>query len=101
MKESISYVDPNTGKEHILGPEKTVYYAIHYDGTGKAKYGEIIRLADNFVLEKVYPDGTYVEFTPPPLTEQQKERTFIDKYDPKKVKEKIMEEGKERGKENR
>ena len=92
-----SYVYPNAGKEHILGPEKTVYYAVYYDGSGKAKYGEIIRLADNFVLEKVYPDGTFIEFTPPPLTEQQK-KTFIDKYDPKKVKEKIMEQEKKEAK---
>lgn len=92
-----SYVYPNAGKEHILGPEKTVYYAVYYDGSGKAKYGEIIRLADNFVLEKVYPDGTFIEFTPPPLTEQQK-KTFIDKYDPEKVKEKMMEQEKEKAK---
>ena len=89
-----SYVYPYAGQEHVLGPEKTVYYAIHYDGSGRVKYGEIIRLADDFVLEKVYPDGTFEEFTPPPLTEKQK-KNFINKYDPEKVKEKILEREKE------
>jgi len=83
------------GREHILGPEKTVYYAIYYGEDGKVEYGEIIRQADDFVLERVYPDGTYVEFTPPQLTEKQKQ-DFIDKYDPDKVKERILEEQKER-----
>jgi len=96
-KGYVSYEYPYMGREHILGPEKTVYYAIYYGEDGKAEYGEIIRQADDFVLERVYPDGTYVEFTPPPLTEKQKQ-DFIDKYDPEKVKERILEEQKEREK---
>ena len=95
LKEFVSYEYPHMGREHILGPEKTVYYAIYYGEDGKVEYGEIIRQADDFVLERVYPDGTYVEFTPPQLTEKQKQ-DFIDKYDPDKVKERILEEQKER-----
>jgi hypothetical protein len=94
LKGYTSYVYPDMGKEHILGPEKTVYYAIHYDGNGKVEYGEIIRQADDFVLERVYPDGNYIEFTPPSLTEEQKQK-FIDKYDPAKIKKRMAEEEKE------
>lgn len=93
MKESVSYVYPYDGKEHAFGPNLTVYYAIHYDGNGKVVYGEIIRQADDFVLEKVYPDGTSTKFTPPALTEKQKQ-TFMDKYDPEKNREKMLEETK-------
>lgn len=85
------YYYPKAGIEHILGPEKTTYYAIHYDEDGNPAYGESIREADDFVLMRVYPDGTTIEFTPPELTEEQKQ-AFIDKYDPEKVKKRIEEE---------
>lgn len=88
-----SYEYPYMGSEYITGPEKTVYYAIYYDGNGEPIYGESIREADDFVLMRVYPDGTTMEFTAPELTEKQKQ-DFIDKYDPKKVKERIAEEEK-------
>ncbi len=94
MKESTYYVYPHQGKEHAFGPENTVYYAIHCDGNGQVVYGEIIRQADDFVLEKVYPDGRYTEFTPPSLTEEQKQ-AFMDKYDPAKAKEKILKKEKD------
>lgn len=94
FKGYTSYVYPDMGKEHILGPEKTIYYAIHYDGNGQVQYGEIVRQADNFVLQKVYPDGRYEEFTPPPLTEKQKQ-DFINKYNPAKVQQQAIEREKE------
>lgn len=94
FKGSVNYVYPYWGMEYIMGPENTYYYAIYYGENGQVKYGEIIRQADDFVLERVYPDETYEEFTPPPLTEKQKQ-DFIDKYDPEKVKERIRQEGEE------
>lgn len=94
LKGYTSYVYPDMGREYNLGPENTIYYAIHYDGNDEVKYGEIIRQADNFVLERVYPDGAYDEFTPTPLTEKQKQ-DFINKYDPAQVKKRILEEEKE------
>ena len=93
MKESTYYVYPHEGRTRF-GPENTVYYAIHCDGNGQVVYGEIIRQADDFVLEKVYPDGRYTEFTPPSLTEEQKQ-AFMDKYDPAKAKEKILKKEKD------
>ena len=94
MKESTYYVYPYEGKEHVFGPENTVYYAIHCDGNGQVVYGEIIRQADDFVLEKVYPDGSYTEFIPPTLTEEQKQ-AFMDEYDPAKAKERMLKKEKD------
>ena len=91
---STTYEHPYAGIEFTMGPEKTVYYAIHYDGNGEVQYGEIIRDADNFVLERVYLDGTYDEFTPPPLTKKQIQ-DFNEKYDPIQVKKRMLEEEKE------
>jgi len=90
FKGGVSYEYPYMGREHIFGPENTVYYAIYYGENYEVTYGEIIRQADDFVLERVYPDGTYDTFTPPPLTEKQKQ-DFFDKYNPAKRKEKEAE----------
>lgn len=94
FKGYTSYVYPYMGKEYAFGPEDTVYYTIHYDGNDEAKYGEIVRQADNFVLERVYPDGTYEDFTPPALTKKQKQ-DFNNKYDPVQVKKRMIEKEKE------
>jgi hypothetical protein len=93
FKGYISYVYPYMGKEYAFGPEDTVYYAIYYDGNDEAKYGEIVRQADKFVLERVYPDGTYEDFTPPALTKKQKQ-DFDNKYNPVQVKKRMLEEEK-------
>ena len=97
FKGYISYVYPYMGKEYAFGPEDTVYYAIYYDGNDEAKYGEIVRQADKFVLERVYPDGTYKDFTPPALTKKQKQ-DFNNKYDPVQIKKRMLEEEKEMAK---
>jgi len=93
FKGYTSYAYPYIGREYACGPEKTIYYAIYYDGNDEVKYGEIIRQADDFVLERVYPDGTYEDFTPPALTEKQKQ-DFNNNYDPVQVKKRMLEEEK-------
>jgi len=62
-----------------MGPERTVYYAICYNSEGQVEYGEIIREIDDFVLSRVYLDGTSEDFEPPQLTIQQI-REFAEKY---------------------
>lgn len=91
LKHYITYDYPYWGIEYKTGPEKTVYYAIHYDGNGNVLYGEAIRDADDFVMMKVYPDGSYEEYEAPKLTSAQI-KAFNDKYNPKKVAEKIEKE---------
>ena len=79
LKSSTTYYYPYAGYEHIIGPERTTYYAIHYNFLKKIKYGEIIREVDNFVLSKVYRDGTSEDFSPPKLTEEDIKK-WAEKY---------------------
>lgn len=85
------YVYPDDGQEFIKGPEKACYYIIYYDGQGNALYTEVIRLADNFILKRIYPNGKTEEFTPPKLTDKQINE-FNKKYAPEELKKKTKQE---------
>jgi len=71
LKSYTAYEYPYLMLEHVMGPERTVYYAICYNSEGQVEYGEIIREIDDFVLSRVYLDGTSEDFEPPQLTIQQ------------------------------
>jgi len=43
-----------------------------YNSEGQVEYGEIIREIDDFVLSRVYLDGTSEDFEPPQLTDTSK-----------------------------
>lgn len=87
------YMYPHEGREFSIGPEKAHYYVLHFDGDGEPLYGEVVRIADDFVLMRVYPDETTEEFTPPPLTKEQIEK-FDKKYNPVEVEKEINKEEK-------
>lgn len=91
---SASFYYPCDGREYIIGPEKTTYYKIYFDANGEFLYGDIIRLADDEILTRVYPDGSYEDYIVPDLTQEQK-NAFNDKYNPLKVKERLEAEHKE------
>ena len=81
-----SYYYPYEGREYEMGPERATYFKIYKDADGNPLYGDIIRIADDKTLERVYPDGSYEDYTVPALTKKQKD-AFNDEYDPVKIKE--------------
>lgn len=92
---------PYLGKEVEMGAEKTIYIKYYYDANNVLLHTDIVRLADDFVLQKMYPDGKVEKFNEPSLSKEVIEK-FNEKYDPKKIidrekdsQEQAMEKAKE------
>lgn len=90
MTEQSTFAYPYMGKERELGPEKYTYLKHTYDPKWNFLYTEVIREADETVLERDYPDGTSEKFDVGPVSSENTKR-FNDQYDPALIAKAIKE----------
>ena len=81
LTELSNFAYPDQGRERELGPEKYTYLKYTYDAKYKFLYTEVIREADEAILQKIYPDGTIENFTVGNVSSEDSKK-FNDKYDP-------------------
>ncbi len=84
MTEQSTFEYPYMGKERALGPEKYTYLKHTYDPKWNFLYTEVIREADETVLERDYSNGTSEKFYVSPVSSENAKK-FNDQYDPELI----------------
>lgn len=90
---SETYEYPYLGKERQIGAEKTTFLKHYYDGNGKFLYTEVIREADNSVLQKITPDGKIEKYSVPAVSKENINK-FNEKYDLERIRKEMTEQKK-------